>query len=74
MNSKQPIKEIVDFWIEFFKNYNLDEERLIKALFIDMVFRLDNSIIEESTPARTNRWISIINELFLKKNKFVFSE
>ena len=74
MYSKYNLKEILDFWIEFFGNFNLNEKRLIIALFIDIIFRLDNSTIEESDFTRTNRWINILNEIFYRKNKLKFLE
>ena len=72
--TEDTLKEILDFWIEFFGNFNLNEKRLIIALFIDIIFRLDNSTIEESDFTRTNRWINILNEIFYRKNKLKFLE
>lgn len=43
-----------------------DKERLKKALFVDVVFRLHNSLFENENYILTDKWLKVLNNIVFR--------
>ena len=59
-SSTYPMSEILSRWLNFFNPYCYN---ILEALYIDLVFRMHNTIIETSSIYSIDRWLYIISYL-----------
>ena len=62
------IPETLDRALEFAEQF-AEKDRVLNALYIDTVFRLHNSISENSEYSLTDKWLTILKELDLRTAK-----
>ena len=62
-NSNQDIKELKSKLIDYFLGIS-SEEKIEAMLYIDIVFRLHNSIYENDSFELTDKWLDVLNEFF----------
>ena len=55
--------QILDDFLDYFAPLST-KERLFAALFVDIVFRMHNSIFENDSFELTDKWLNILDNLF----------